>query len=245
MASYVKAFYDWPEQMSALTDAEKGRLFVAILKYGETGEIPEMQGAERILFPVSKAQIDREAGRSEAGKKAVNARWSKEKAEDPVRDDTDDTNDTNVYESIRTDTESCEVYEAIPKKKEEKEKEEEEELVYAISVSPSITDNTDDLIDRLTDGRTDMRDDFVDAVKMAVADMLKAPYTTVEGTKIPLAAVRQRLKMLTGEDLADVQEAVARSGTMAESGSVRYLKSCLYNAPLNTKYTKLITGGAT
>lgn len=241
MASYVKAFYDWPEQMSALTDAEKGRLFVAILKYGETGEIPEMQGAERILFPVFKAQIDREAGRSEAGKKAVNARWSKEKAEEPVRDD------TNVYESIRTDTDVCESYEAIPKKKEEeeKEKEEEEELVYAISVSPSITDNADDLIDRLTDGRTDLRDDFVDAVKLAVADMLKAPYTTVEGTKIPLAAVRQRLKMLTGEDLADVQEAVARSGTMAESGSVRYLKSCLYNAPLNTKYTKLITGGAT
>lgn len=239
MASYVKAFYDWPEQMSALTDAEKGRLFVAILKYGETGEIPEMQGAERILFPVFKAQIDRDAGRSEAGKKAVNARWNKEKAEEPVRED------TNVYEPIRTDTDAYEAYEAIPKKKEEKEKEEEEELVYAISVSPSITDNADDLIDRLTDGRTDLRDDFVDAVKLAVADMLKAPYTTVEGTKIPLAAVRQRLKMLTGEDLADVQEAVARSGTMAESGSVRYLKSCLYNAPLNTKYTKLITGGAT
>lgn len=242
MASYVKAFYDWPEQMSAITDAEKGRLFVAILKYGETGEIPEMQGAERILFPVFKAQIDRDAGRSEAGKKAVNARWSKEKEEEPVRGNTDDT---NVYEPMRTDTDVYEAYEAIPKKKEEKEKEEEEELVYAISVSPSITDNADDLIDRLTDGRTDLRDDFVDAVKMAVADMLKAPYTTVEGTKIPLAAVRQRLKMLTGEDLADVQEAVARSGTMAESGSVRYLKSCLYNAPLDTKYTKLITGGAT
>lgn len=239
MASYVKAFFDWPEQMSALTDEEKGRLFVAILKYGETGEIPEMQGAERILFPVFKAQIDRDAGRSEAGKKAVNARWNKEKAEEPVRED------TNVYESIRTDTESYEAYEAIPKKKEEKEKEEEEELVYAISVSPSITDNADDLIDRLTDGRTDLRDDFVDAVKMAVSDMLKAPYTTVEGTKIPLAAVRQRLKMLTGEDLADVQEAVARSGTTAESGSVRYLKSCLYNAPLNTRYAKIITGGAT
>lgn len=239
MASYVKAFFDWPEQMSALTDAERGRLFVAILKYGETGEIPEMQGAERILFPVFKAQIDRDAGRSEAGKKAVNARWNKEKGEEPVRED------TNVYEPIRTDTEQYEVYEAIPKKKEEKEKEEEEELVYAISVSPSITDNADDLIDRLTDGRTDLRDDFVDAVKMAVADMLKAPYTTVEGTKIPLAAVRQRLKMLTSDDLADVQEAVARSGTTAESGSVKYLKSCLYNAPLNTRYAKIITGGAT
>ena len=67
----------------------------------------------------------------------------------------------------------------------------------------------------------------------------------VEGTKIPLAAVKQRLKMLTSDDLADVQEAVARSGTTAESGSVKYLKSCLYNAPLNARYAKIITGGAT
>ena len=29
---YVKAYYDWIEQTSALSDAEKGRLFIAILE---------------------------------------------------------------------------------------------------------------------------------------------------------------------------------------------------------------------
>lgn len=60
MAVYVKAFYDWVEQTAALTDAERGRLFVAMLEYARSGEVPALEGNERILFPVFKAQIDRE-----------------------------------------------------------------------------------------------------------------------------------------------------------------------------------------
>ncbi len=119
MASYVKAFYDWPEQMSALKDEEKGRLFVAILKYGETGEIPEMQGAERILFPVFKAQIDRDAGRSEAGKKAVNARWNRKRRKNlygKIRAY------TNRYEPIRSHTKFTKRYRRRKKKKKKKRK---------------------------------------------------------------------------------------------------------------------------
>ena len=51
---YVKAFFDWIEQVSALEDDEKGRLFVAILEYARSGEVPDMQGRESILFPVLK-----------------------------------------------------------------------------------------------------------------------------------------------------------------------------------------------
>lgn len=57
---YVKAFFDWVEQMSALEDDERGRLFVAILEYARSGEMPPMEGRESILFPVFKAQIDRD-----------------------------------------------------------------------------------------------------------------------------------------------------------------------------------------
>ncbi|WP_322353955.1 DUF6291 domain-containing protein [Paratractidigestivibacter sp.] len=71
--SYVKAFFDWVEQMSALEDDEKGRLFVAILEYARSGEIVEMKGRESLLFPVFKTQIDREnklsEKQSENGKK--------------------------------------------------------------------------------------------------------------------------------------------------------------------------------
>lgn len=82
---YVKAFFDWIEQVSALEDDEKGRLFVAILEYARTGEVPDMQGRESILFPVFKSQIDRDtessAKQSENGKKGGRPRAKTESKE--------------------------------------------------------------------------------------------------------------------------------------------------------------------
>lgn len=57
---YVKAYYDWVEQTAALTDAERGRLFIAILEYARTGVVPEMEGRESILFPVFRTMLDRD-----------------------------------------------------------------------------------------------------------------------------------------------------------------------------------------
>ena len=82
---YVKAFFDWIEQVSALEDDEKGRLFVAILEYARSGEVPDMQGRESILFPVFKSQIDRDmessAKQSENGKKGGRPRAKTESEE--------------------------------------------------------------------------------------------------------------------------------------------------------------------
>ena len=47
--------------MAALSDSERGRLYDAILEYGETGVVPELGGRESILFPVFQAQLDRDA----------------------------------------------------------------------------------------------------------------------------------------------------------------------------------------
>ena len=70
---YVKAYFDWIEQMSALSDAEKGRLFTAILEYARSGREPENSGREGLVFPTFKATLDREAEisaiRSENGAK--------------------------------------------------------------------------------------------------------------------------------------------------------------------------------
>ena len=83
---YVKAYYDWIEQTSALSDAEKGRLFTAILEYARSGREPENSGREGLVFPAFKATIDREneisAIRSENGAKGgrpVKANESKQK----------------------------------------------------------------------------------------------------------------------------------------------------------------------
>lgn len=75
---YVKAYYDWIEQTAALSDAERGRLFIAILEYARSGLEPKLDGRESILFPVFKSIIDRDAktstSRAESGSKGGNAK---------------------------------------------------------------------------------------------------------------------------------------------------------------------------
>ena len=70
---YVKAYFDWIEQTAALSDAERWRLFIAILEYARSGLEPKLDGREGILFPVFRATIDRDnkksAAYSENGKK--------------------------------------------------------------------------------------------------------------------------------------------------------------------------------
>lgn len=86
---YVKAFFDWIEQVSALEDDEKGRLFVAILEYARSGEVSDMQGRESILFPVFKSQIDRDMEsskkQSENGKKGGRPKAKTESEENQTK----------------------------------------------------------------------------------------------------------------------------------------------------------------
>lgn len=75
--SYVKIFLDWEERTETLSDAEKGRLMTAIVQFAKSGIQPDLQGAERHVFPTFRLQIDRDkaeleslsAARSESGKK--------------------------------------------------------------------------------------------------------------------------------------------------------------------------------
>ena len=66
---YVKAYYDWIEQTAALEDAERGRLFVAILEYARSGTFPELSGREAVLFPVFRAIIDRDNQKAKVNSK--------------------------------------------------------------------------------------------------------------------------------------------------------------------------------
>ena len=56
---YLKVFTDFAEAMSTIGDAEKGRLFMAMLKYAETSELPDLRGNERFVWPTAKLHIDR------------------------------------------------------------------------------------------------------------------------------------------------------------------------------------------
>lgn len=75
-ATYIKLFFDYLDAVEPLGDAEKGRLFTSLLEYAKTGVAPQLSGNERFLFPMMKAQVDRDMAsyeelsdhRSKAGK---------------------------------------------------------------------------------------------------------------------------------------------------------------------------------
>lgn len=118
---YVKAYYDWVDQTAALDDAEKGRLFIAILTYAKNGEIPDLPGREAVLFPVFKAVLDRDAekrrtnsengsrgGRgnkaNESGQKQNKANESEPKATKDIRQKTEDKR-RKTEDGVKTRTE--------------------------------------------------------------------------------------------------------------------------------------------
>lgn len=84
---YIRLFLDYLDAIEPLGDAERGRLFTALMQYARTGEAPQLNGNERFLFPMMRAQIDRDEAaaeglsesRSAAGKKGAQAKASKAK----------------------------------------------------------------------------------------------------------------------------------------------------------------------
>lgn len=58
--TYIKVFIDLLDAMEPFGDAERGRLLTAMLEYAKTGEVPQLGGNERYLFPMIKAQLDRD-----------------------------------------------------------------------------------------------------------------------------------------------------------------------------------------
>lgn len=67
---YLKVFTDFVKVIEPLGEAEIGRLFMAMLKYAETSEQPDLRGNEKFIWPTAKLNIDRE--REFAEKQAKN-----------------------------------------------------------------------------------------------------------------------------------------------------------------------------
>ena len=105
---YLKVFTDFVADMKELGEAERGRLFTAMLEYAETGEEPALRGNERFLWGTAKKNID-------------NQRDSYEK-----RCEINRQNITNRYESLRTVTNA---YESKQYKDKEKDKEKNKKTI--------------------------------------------------------------------------------------------------------------------
>ena len=122
---YFCCYHSYLEVMEQLNDAEKGRLFTACLQYSKTGEVPQLSGNERFVFPTFKAQIDRDNAKyqEKCRKQSENIkkRWN-----------------TSEYQSIPTDTT---VYHRIPPYTNDtktKEKEKTKEKAKDNYIPPSV-----------------------------------------------------------------------------------------------------------
>lgn len=60
MRSHLKVYFSFEEDTNALNDGERGRLLLAMVRYAKDGTEITLTGNERFLFPVFKAQIDRD-----------------------------------------------------------------------------------------------------------------------------------------------------------------------------------------
>lgn len=58
---YLKVFVDFADKIELLGDAERGRLFTAMLKYASSGAEPDLRGNERFIWQTAKSEIDRQS----------------------------------------------------------------------------------------------------------------------------------------------------------------------------------------
>lgn len=57
---YLKVWTDFTNAMETLKDAERGRLFTAMLDYAKQSTEPELVGNERFIWSIVRAEIDRQ-----------------------------------------------------------------------------------------------------------------------------------------------------------------------------------------
>lgn len=58
--AYVCLYMSYLQSLSPFTDAERGRIAMAMLNYAATGTVPQFEGNERFIWPTIQAQIDRD-----------------------------------------------------------------------------------------------------------------------------------------------------------------------------------------
>lgn len=106
---YFLAYHSYLESMEPLSDAERGRLFAALLEYSRTGIAPELRGGERYTFAALKGNIDRDVAKYNAkcakNKESAGKRW-----------------DANGCERMRTDANGCQDKDKEEDKDKEKDK---------------------------------------------------------------------------------------------------------------------------
>ena len=215
----LKVFTDFADAMEKLNDAERGRLFTAMLEYARSGAEPVFRGKEEVLWPVAKGNIDNQQ-KAYARICEVNKQ-----------------NVTNRYEPLRTVTDGNE-----PKqdKEKEKDKEKDKDTKQPITPIPSfVHSDGGDAADceRLIDGLqlhlfTGTYRHIADAVEDAIRTMYNAESIRVNGRTVPQGAVRSVLRSLTIDHIDFIIRQLEKQDPEDKVTNGRaYLMACIYNAP--------------
>lgn len=127
---YICLYKSYIQTLAPFTDAERGRIMMAMLNYSATGEMPFFEGNERYIWPSVQGQIDRdlEAYRAKCSKNRVNGA----KGGRPPR------NPTVIPETERLFEKPKKAKEKEMEKEKEKENENEREK-YTAELPPSPT----------------------------------------------------------------------------------------------------------
>ena len=159
---YFLAYHSYLESMEPLSDAERGRLFTALLEYSMTGIAPELRGGERYTFAALKGNIDRDVAKYNAkcakNKESAGKRW-----------------DANGCERMRTDANGCQ----------DKDKEEDKD-------KDKDKDNTATAVDARAEAVSQVMTRYMDCIDStppsAVAELLIA-YTEELSADVVLHAI--------------------------------------------------------
>ena len=181
---YLKIWTNFARVLEPLDDAERGRVFMAMLKYAETGEAPKFRGNERFIWPSAQLSID--TTKAEHDKKASSgAKGGKQTQANASKDKQAQAEPSNV----KQDEAVLEGAEAEPSRKEKKRNEKKdispgtgttrtrEDAFGDLNVDPVIvtiqqelTGLTGDHYEELEEFRKDLPDELIiEAVNEAVA----------------------------------------------------------------------------
>lgn len=102
---YLKIFTDFVQDMEYLDDAERGRLFVMMLKYAESGEYPSPIGNERYVWGTARKQIDLQRNAYNSKVSGAEKARSKRLKDSDINMIRSDINKINMESSQDTDKE--------------------------------------------------------------------------------------------------------------------------------------------
>ncbi|MBQ1779209.1 MAG: hypothetical protein IIZ93_13725 [Acidaminococcaceae bacterium] len=123
--SHLKVYFSFDEDTACLTDAERGRLLLAMVRYAKDGTEPSLTGNERFLWPVVRGQIDRDIeaydSHIESGKRGGRPKNNLVISENQTKPNETKQNQTKPNETKQNQTKPNET------KIEEKDKDKEED----------------------------------------------------------------------------------------------------------------------